>query len=170
MERLFRFCLDRTEWNGNITTFFFGCYCMCRAHTSSNEIAHLHEPNVHVLLACHFTLPPHEARWIRSIDIRIPYILHSMSHLLCAMLALGSAMCNTLDSRLITPIKCMQSIHYCRVQRGGVMKCITYNFHMVWRANIADFLRIWTFPPGIVNSFMYIFLWFFAYLITNTYM
>ena len=36
-------------------------------------------------------------------------VVHNVSHLLCAVIALGSAMCKTLNSMFVTPLlKCMQ--------------------------------------------------------------
>ena len=37
-------------------------------------------------------------------DACVPHVLHSISHLLCAVLVLGSAMCNTENSMFVTPV------------------------------------------------------------------
>ena len=69
-----------------------------------------------------------------KIDARIPCVLHSISHLLYALLAVGSAMCDMKNSMFITPV----SAHVARaiVARAGVG--ITRNFRVVWKhANLS---------------------------------
>ena len=66
-----------------------------RVHAARDEIAHLREIRIqalfsHPFMARHFMLPPHTA-----LNTLVPYVLHSVSHLLCAVLALGSATWNT---------------------------------------------------------------------------
>ena len=41
---------------------------------------------------------------VNEIDARVPRVLYSISHLLCAVLVLGSATCNTENSMFVTPI------------------------------------------------------------------
>ena len=57
------------------------------------------------------------------------HVLHSVSHLLCAMLALGSATCSTLNSMFITLVSAREE---CAIvtQRGGAIKFIMRNFHV----------------------------------------
>ena len=108
-------------------------------------------------MARHFTLPPRAA-----LGARVPRVLHSVSHLLCAVLALGSATCNTKNSMFVTPVS--TRVARAIVARTGVG--ITCNIRMVWRTNIADFPRIFansarnaqTFHPGsTIHIYMYIF-------------
>ena len=64
-------------------------------------------------MAHHFTLPPHVV-----LNARVMRVLHSVSCLLCAMLALDGAMCNMKNSMFVTPV----SAHVARtiVAHAGV--------------------------------------------------
>ena len=104
------------------------------------------------------------ATWgmMNKSDSRVPRVLHSISHLLCAVLALGSATCNTENSNVNHTRKCMHSVCYCCAQKvtDGVTKCIMHNLHVVWHMNIMNFPQIFansagntrTFPPGIIHK------------------
>ena len=72
-----------------------------------------------------------------KINAHVPRVLHSISHLVCAVLALGSATHNTENSMCQTQ-KCTCRVCYCLAQMGGATMCITQNFHVIWHANIAD--------------------------------
>ena len=74
---------------------------------------------------------------MNEINTLVPYILHSISHLLCVVLALGSATCNTENSMFVIPGSAR--MHYCCVWRDGAMMCI---IRMVWCANIVDLPRV----------------------------
>ena len=84
-----------------------------------------------------------------EVDVRVPLVLYSISHLLYAVLGLGRAMCNMKNSMLVTPLSAcvVRTI----VARPGVG--IMRNIHVVRCVNIVDFLRTAgnarNFPPGI---------------------
>ena len=131
---------------------------LCRVCTVHNEIVDSCETPVYGYWHTHgmpFYAP---ATWstMNEIDTRVPCVLHCVSHLLCAVLALGRATYNMLNSMFDTPGKCMWSTHYHHVQKGRAMMCITHNFRVVRHVNIADFPQIsmniaanaWTFLPG----------------------
>ena len=63
-------------------------------------------------MACHFTLPP-----CAVLDAHVPHILHSVFYFLCAVLALGSAMCNMKNSMFVTPVSA-RIAHAIIVPRG----------------------------------------------------
>ena len=84
-------------------------------------------------MARHFTLPPRAV-----LDARVLRVLYSVSHLLCAVLVLGSATYNMKNSMFVTPASAHVALTI--VVRTGVG--ITCNFRVVWRMNIADFPRI----------------------------
>ena len=53
-----------------------------KARAARDEIVHLRAHRVRALLARHFTLSPRQ-----ETDAFVPRVLHSISHLLCAVLA-----------------------------------------------------------------------------------
>ena len=81
-------------------------------------------------MARHFTLQPHAA-----LNVHVSCVLHRVFHLLCAVLALGSAMYNMKNLMFVTPASAR--IAHAIVSRGGVG--IARNFRVVWCANIVDF-------------------------------
>ena len=107
-----------------------------RTHTVCNEIAHSCEPRVHLLLAHHFTPPPHKVQWMRSTLAYHTY--YSVSHFLCALPALGNATCITLNSMFVTSVSAHKE-HAIIQHRGWGDEVLAHNFHMVWCANITDF-------------------------------
>ena len=133
--------VDLLGWKGSRTVCVA---CDEIAHSREFVYAYYFTPMAH-----HFTLPPHA-----GLDTHVPCVLHSVYHLLCAVLVLGSATCNTKNLMLVTPVSAhiVHAIVACT--RMGIM----HNFHVVWRANIADFPQIFvnstrnmqTFPPGSV--------------------
>ena len=123
-----------------------------RAHTASDEIAHLREIRVRALfsrpcMARHFMLPSRTA-----FNTLVPHVIHSVSHLLCAVLALGSVTWNTKNSMFVTPVRAR--VTHAIVAHAGVG--ITPNF----RVNIMDFPRIFAssarnmriFPPEYITK------------------
>ena len=96
---------------------------------------------IFIPMAHHFMLPPRTA-----LIAHIPRILHSVSHLHSAVLALGSATCNMKNSMFVTRIACTIIVHV------GVG--ITCNFRVVWHTNIADFLRIFTNNTRNARTFL----------------
>ena len=117
----------------------------CWARWNSALTWNLHTRTIFTPMARHFTLPPHVA-----LDAHIPCIPHSVSHLLCAVLALGSAMCNMKNSMFITPVSVR--VVCAIVARAGVG--ITRNFHVVWHTNIMDFPRILTNSARNARTFL----------------
>ena len=71
---------------------------LCRARLTHDEIVHSRELHVHVLFYASATRGV-----MNEISARIPRVLHSISHLLCAVLTFGSATCNTENSMFVTP-------------------------------------------------------------------
>ena len=55
---------------------------------------------------------------MNEIDARVPQVLHSVSHLFCAVLVLGSAMYNTLNSMFVTPVSARKE--HTIIMCGGV--------------------------------------------------
>ena len=71
---------------------------------------------------------------MNEIDTHVPCMLHSVSHLLQAVLASGVAIVSRVNTKFNVrhTCKCTQKACYRHAQRGGVMKCITmYNSRMV---------------------------------------
>ena len=71
-------------------------------------------------------------------DAHIPHVLHSISRLLCAVLALGSATCTTKNSMFVTPVSA-HIAHAIIMHRGVGRQSALHNFRVVWHANIVDF-------------------------------
>ena len=81
-------------------------------------------------MAHHFTLLPHAA-----LNVHISRVLHRVSHLLCAVLVLGSAMYNMKNLMFVTLASARMA--HAIVSHAGVG--IARNFRVVWCANIVDF-------------------------------
>ena len=76
-----------------------------RVRAACDEIAHLREIRVRALFSCpcmarHFMLPPRAA-----LNTLVSRVLHSVFHLLWAVLPLGSATWNTKNSMFVTPVR-----------------------------------------------------------------
>ena len=86
---------------------------------------------IYTPMAHHFTLPPRTALMY--------HVYSSVSHLLCAMLAMGSATCIAKNSMFVSPVSACAA-HAIIAHAAGVG--ITRNFLVVWHTNITDFLQI----------------------------
>ena len=88
-----------------------------------DEIVHTCELHVHALFYASAMRGV-----MNKISVCVPHILHSISHLLCAVLAFGSAMCNMENSMLVTPgSACV--VHVIVAHRGVGRRCalrVTY--------------------------------------------
>ena len=67
---------------------------------------------------------------MNEINTCVVHVLHSVSHLLCAMLVLDSTMSSTLNSMFVIPVSAREECAIVAHRGVGVMKFITINFHV----------------------------------------
>ena len=118
-------------WNSNYHPRWKGSH---RAHSREHCVRVLFvHPWYAILCSCHAR---HDEQ-----DQHIPRLLNSISHLLCAMLVLGSARCNTENSVLITPVSASVA---CTVIacRGVGRWSMPYSSKFLWH-NIFMNFTIW---------------------------